>query len=112
MSKTRDLNDIYEVYRHNFEGLIEVAEHEAMAKFPDEGWEQIKLLVMQTMINHLACKLVQHFKVVKGKKQNIDGDKLLVDWTEVMRDALSYGKVNSVICDLLNHADKEGNTIQ
>ena len=45
------LNDIYKIYRSDFEGMIEVAEHEAMSKYPKTDWRQIKLLVMQTMIN-------------------------------------------------------------
>jgi len=106
------LNDIYKIYRSDFEGMIEVAEQEVMAEFPKTDWKQIKLLVMQTMINHLAVKLVQHFSIHKNKDQTVDGDKLLMDWTEVMRSALSHGKVDSVICDVLGHADKEGQTIQ
>tara|TARA_Y100000310_G_C20407509_1_gene680349 strand:- start:93 stop:476 length:384 start_codon:yes stop_codon:yes gene_type:complete len=106
------LNDIYKIYRSDFEGMIEVAEQEVMAKFPKTDWRQIKLLVMQTMINHLAVKLVQHFSIHKDKDQTVDGDKLLMDWTEVMSSALSTGKVHSEINEMLGHADKEGHTIQ
>ena len=106
------LNDIYKIYRSDFEGMIEVAEHEVMSKYPKEDWRQIKLLVMQTMINHLSVKLVQHYSIHKNTDQVVDGDKLLMDWTEVMRSALSHGKVDSIICDVLGGAEKEGHTIQ
>ena len=106
------LNDIYKIYRSDFEGMVEVAEHNAMAKYSKVDWRQIKLLVMQTMINHLAVKLVQHFSIHKDKAQVVDGDTLLMDWTEVMRAALSHGKVDSIICDVLGGAEKEGHTIQ
>ena len=112
MSKEPKLNEIYEVYRDDFEGMIEVAEHDAMAKFPKEDWKQIKLLVMQTMINHLAVGLVHLHKFNKPKDRTIDGDKLMMDWTTVMKDAMAFGKIDSVICDMLSDADKEGQTIQ
>jgi len=112
MSKEIKLNDIYEVYRSDFEGMIEVAEQEAMAKFPKEDWRQIKLLVMQTMINHLALKLVQHYSIHKNKNQSVDGDQVLMDWTEVIRSALSMGNIHSDINKWLGCFDKEGETIQ
>ena len=112
MNKEPKLNDIYEVYRSDFEGMIEVAEHEAMAKFPKEDWKQIKLLVMQTMINHLSLKLVQHYSINKDKDQVVDGDQILMDWTEVMSSALSFGNVHSEINEMLGRFDREGHTIQ
>ena len=106
------LNDIYKIYRSDFEGMIEVAEHEVMSKYPKEDWRQIKLLVMQTMINHLAVRLVSLHKLNKPKDLTIDGDKLLMDWTEIMRSALSTGKVHSEINEMRSRFDREGHTIQ
>ena len=108
-----DLNVIGNLYYPELDGMMEVALHEASAKYPEEDWRQIKTLVIQSLVHKVAVMLANHIKVCEEKgKTYADGDNIIRDWTDVMVSACSQGKIKSPLIDFAHLLEKQGETIQ
>jgi len=118
MKNKPDLNVIGDTYYSELDGLMEVALHEASAKYPEEDWRQIKTLVIQSLVHKVAVMWTNHIKVCEGIREPrkpyaiADGDKIIRDWTDVMVSACTQGNIKSDLVDLGHLIEKEGETIQ
>ena len=107
-----ELNKLGDLYYPALDGMIEVAMEEALKLYPKENWRDVKLCLLQSLVNKVAMKLLIHFKATKPSNADIDGDQIIKEWMDVIVSACTQKNIKSDLIDLGHLVEKQGETIQ
>ena len=106
--KEIDLNKLGDLYYPELDGMIEVATEEALKLYPEKDWRDVKLCLLQSLVNKVANKLLIHFRATKPSNADIDGDAILESWNGVMINGLGISKIKSECVHLVHFVERDG----
>ena len=113
--KDIDLNKIGNLYYPELNGMLEVVGEKACALYPNKDWKEVKLVVLQSLVNWVAIKLTSHLKlgeeIEKDYGLRLDGDKVLDDWLNIMLQTFKQLNIKSDIVEIQKLVEREGKTI-